>query len=650
MKNLTKQVVKMGVVLSLALVAATLYAQSCPVGGFNTGSSAGTYPWPVWTGVIPQVPPSSTGKTYYVDGTNGIDSSAGTTATAAFKTISKALTLLAAGDTILIRKGLYREPIDLSSKGVPSGTAAKPITIGSYGDGEVIVDGSQKVTTWRLVSGTVWEAPITFTPIGVVVNEVPLRQVTQGQGGSTAPQVGKAGVTSGSGKWYFGSSTITADMGTAIGSANPNQADIVVPLSSQDQQHVYFFRQSYITFKGLTIRGSGSNGIWGYGSNITVDSCNIKFNGKAAVSFIPDSDPGIQSTDNSVLYSHIYQNVLSNWPRGNNYNAEAGGGWPGTVVWSGNMRPLARGNIVYMNGGEGIISYGTAAGKQSGSALFEQNVAYDNWSVNMYFDNQPNNIARNNLLYNRPMNNENYLYVGSQYPYNALGKYSTCLMLADEQNSSDSTNGYANLANSQVYNNVMAGCRIGIRDYSEGAQTVNGHGLKNTVIANNTIIMPANTIPNTDIFGIYLQDNTAPSGTNRNVNTIIENNIIYGFNSDPVIFSQRKGALSGITLNYNTYYSAAAKPFGAGDSAVSYFDFTGWKSNAVGSEANSKYQDPLFVDVAHFRTTGTTPYNPANAALKAGSPALGAGASIGAILSGNFAGSARGQPWNIGAY
>ncbi|HSN21251.1 MAG TPA: hypothetical protein VLS49_11270, partial [Usitatibacter sp.] len=364
------------------------------------GTTAGPWPWPTWTKQVIAVPPSTTGITYYVDGTSGNDANAGTSATAAFKTIKKAVATIAAGDTVLIRKGLYREGIDLGSG--PSGTATKPITFGSYGDGEVILDGSTKVTGWTLVSGTVWQAQASFKPIGVVVNEVALRQVTQGQGGSTAPQVGLAGVTSGSGKWYVSSSNvITADFGTVLGNGDPNQADIVVPNNNGAQTHIYWYGVSYVTFKGLTVRGSGSNGLWGYGSHVTVDSCDIKFNGKAAVSFMVDSASTVNS-DNAVIYSHAYHNVLLNWPRGNNGYMEAGGGWPGTIVWDTNLRPVARGNVVHMNGGEGIISYGTASGHSSGSALFEQNVAYDNWSVNMYFDNQPNNVARQNLLFNHP--------------------------------------------------------------------------------------------------------------------------------------------------------------------------------------------------------------------------------------------------------
>jgi hypothetical protein len=625
-----------------------LQASLAKQGGF------GTFPWPVWTPAIPVVPPSTTGNTYYVDGSAGSDANTGRASALSFRTIAKALSVLASGDTILIKKGLYREPIDLSAKSVPTGTQAKPITIGSFGDGEVIVDGSAKVNNWTNVSGSVWRASVPFTPIGIVVNEVPLKQVTQGQGGSTAPQVGIGGVTSGSGKWHISGGVITADFGTTIGAGNPNTADIVVPNNVGNQAHVFFFNQNYVRFIGLTVRGSGSNGIWGYGSNVTVQSCNIKFNGKSAVSFLFNSAAGVQTTDNSVITSHIYHNVLSNWPRGNNGYAESGGGWPATVNWSGQLRPVARGNIVHMNGGEGIASYGSFQGKQFGSALFEQNVVYDNWSVNMYFDNQPNNVARNNFLFNHPADynpaTTNFLYVSNTFfPYDRIGRFSVCLMFADEQNSSDGINNYANVDGTKLYNNVIAGCRIGIRDYSEGATTQQYHGVKNTLIANNTIIMPSGTFPNASTFGIFLLDNA-----NRNVNSVIANNIIYGFNNDALIYAELTGPLTGITLNNNLYFSTGATPFGSGNgnvasSPVKRYNFSGWKVNASGSDTSSVFAAPLLVDANHFNGTGIAPYVFGNADIGSSSPARNLGITQLFSPPVNFRLQNRGS-WNAGAF
>jgi Right handed beta helix region len=618
---------------------------SKPANTSAVNSLSNPYPWPVWTSAIPVVPPSTTGLTYYVDSTAGADTNTGKTVAAAFKTIGKALSILAAGDTILIRKGLYREPIDLSAKGVPTGTAAKPITIGSYGDGEVIVDGSTKVTGWTRVSGNVWKATVAFAPIGVVVNDVALKQVTQGQNGSTAPQVGVAGVISGNGKWHVGAGFITADFGSTIGAGDANLADVVVPKVSADQAHVFYYGQNYIKFIGLTIRGSGSNGVWGYGSNITIESCNIKFNGKAAVSFFGDS--GIPAVDNAVLTSHIYQNVLGNWPRGNNYNAEAGGSWPGTVAWSGNLRPLARGNIVHMNGGEGIATYGSF-GQPSGSALFEQNVVYDNWSVNMYFDNQPNNVARNNFLFNNPPRSDDMLFTG-RHPYNSLEKYTVCLMLADEQTSSNSTNNYANLNGSQVYNNLIAGCRIGIRDYSEGSAAQKYHGLKNTKIVNNTIIMPTHRFDNASVYGIYLQDNKTPSGIQRNFNTVIQNNIVYGSQNDSLISIGTIGSLDGIRLSHNLFFSTNSNWIGKAKTWMRN-GYAGLRQpHASNKDEQGLNSDPELVGVQHFLQSQILPFDHAQADLKSNSPARNAGVAQDFTPSVNFRLVPR-TGWNIGAF
>ena len=578
------------------------------------------------------VPASTTGITYYVSA-SGSDANDGKSVGAPLATVKKAISKIAAGDTVLIKAGLYREGIDLSN--APSGTAAKPITFGSYGDGEVILDGSTKVSGWTQVSGSLWRAPVTFTPIAVVLNDVPLK---------LAPD-GVSTVTAGSGKWAYDASTktITADMG----SATPSTADIVVPNNVGDQYHVFFFG-SYYTFKGLTIRGSGSNGIWGYGSHVTVDHCNIKFNGKAGTSFMVASGSS-GSTDNAVLYSHIYHNVLLNWPRGNNGFADAGGGWAGATVWSGNLRPVARGNIVHMNGGEGILSYGTQAGAPSGSALFEQNVVYDNWSVNMYFDNQPNDVARNNILFNHPVDTSTWLRTTNAYPWNEMYKYSVCLMLADEENSSDATGNYANLSGSQVYNNLMAGCRIGIRDYAEGdAHAVKYHGLKNTLIANNTIILPATPLPNTDTLGIFLQDNTTPSGTNRNTNSFIQNNIVYGFGSTPLMWIQGQLALSGLTVSNNDYYNSTyATPFRIGYDSPVNVNFATWLSQ-TGVDSLSVFRDPLLVNVNGFQATGTTPYDYTNANLSSSSTLLNVG-KVQSAFTNNLPGATR-SAWSIGAF
>ncbi len=196
-------------------------------------------------------------------------------------------------------------------------------------------------------------------------------------------------------------------------------------------------------------------------------------------------------------------------------------------------------------------------------------------------------------------------------------------MLADEYNSGEPTTGYANLYNTSVYNNIVAGCPIAIFDYAEGTPTTLNHGIKNTLIANNVFIMAVDRTPytnaGTSVFGIRLADN----GT-RNVNTMIVNNIVYGFTGDPLV--HRDASRSGVTLDYNVYYSAGtATPFEAGFNSLTRFNFADWRA-ASGSDAHSVYANPKLINVNVF----DQPSDYANAKPQASSPAIG----IGSVLSG----------------
>lgn len=82
--------------------------------------------------------------TYYV-APSGNDTNAGTLE-APWKTIGKAFGMLHAGDTLLIRGGVYRESVTVSI----NGTAESPITVKNYPGETPIVDGSLPVTGWTV--------------------------------------------------------------------------------------------------------------------------------------------------------------------------------------------------------------------------------------------------------------------------------------------------------------------------------------------------------------------------------------------------------------------------------------------------------------------------------------------------------------------
>ncbi len=95
--------------------------------------------------------------TYYVS-EKGSDSNAGTLS-APFRTIQKAASKATAGSTVYIRGGTYRETVTPAY----SGTSSAPITFIAYNGEKVTVSGADKITGFKLESGKIHSAPITWS-------------------------------------------------------------------------------------------------------------------------------------------------------------------------------------------------------------------------------------------------------------------------------------------------------------------------------------------------------------------------------------------------------------------------------------------------------------------------------------------------------
>lgn len=100
----------------------------------------------------------SNAATFVVDGSNAAadDANAGTAAKP-FKTIARAAQIAQAGDTIIVKAGLYRESVPLRK----SGTEKAPISFVANPAGKVILSGADVVTGWTRVPG---DAPIYRIP------------------------------------------------------------------------------------------------------------------------------------------------------------------------------------------------------------------------------------------------------------------------------------------------------------------------------------------------------------------------------------------------------------------------------------------------------------------------------------------------------
>lgn len=109
--------------------------------------------------IAPNEHVSASGNTYYVDGVIGSDTTGNGSSSHPWKTISKAASLMTAGDTAKIRSGVYRETV----KPVNSGTAGNPITFEPDTGADVTVSGADVISgPWTVHSGHIYKTNATL--------------------------------------------------------------------------------------------------------------------------------------------------------------------------------------------------------------------------------------------------------------------------------------------------------------------------------------------------------------------------------------------------------------------------------------------------------------------------------------------------------
>ena len=684
----------LGLVLMAVIGAAGCGSKSANDGGgpgmdpgdLGSGSTDGglpfngvQFPWPVFDGTIPDVPPSTSGKTYYCDPVNGNDAWDGSSATMTGGTTGPRKTITATikaglkeGDTVLLAGGVYREQPNFYGLG---GKAGAPITFGSYGHGTgaPILDGGIKPNMWTRYNGhnqtTVWKtstsglAKITSsTPVeGIYVrngdNESALKEVAHGQiakygSDPLPPSTNQDGINDMSNEWYFDASgnTLYADFGGTLGAGDPNNADISILYDSGNgpngHEILVVLSQDYVSFIGLTIRASSWSGVFAQAGHLTFDHCDVKFNGGGGIFF--DGTTTANTDGNTVTSTRIWRNVLVNWPRFN--NGFTGGGWPGAISWSSQSDVTAEGNVIYGNGGEGLILWFTAQNggttHTSTNNLVRHNVIFDNFSVNVYLDNTQGAIIDSNFVFDHPRDPsetfDNLLTLSPGYNGD-FGKRMTPIdiSLADEPGSAFDM--AAHLANITVVNNIFAGGNFGFVDYDDGTQGTH-HGLKNCVIANNSWVLGSTPIPNLSEFG--WRHGSLGGNADASMNSVVENNIIVlPTMNDQFVQMGQAGANAGVTTDYNIYGGPAQWQI-----ADNTQDFTAWKAANAGWDVHSQTADPMVTDVSEFNRdkTDRPVYDWSKAALSAGSPAIGAGTTVQAVTT-DFTGAQRSGANDIGA-
>lgn len=122
--------------------------------------------------------PLVAGRTnYFVDESNGSDDNKGTK-NKPFRSLSKATSVLDAGDALYLREGSYKLNDTVSIAGLDASASSATTLISGYGDEQVSLDGTVDLTDtleWTLSAGseTIWVAsvPTGLRPLQLFVDD-----------------------------------------------------------------------------------------------------------------------------------------------------------------------------------------------------------------------------------------------------------------------------------------------------------------------------------------------------------------------------------------------------------------------------------------------------------------------------------------------
>ena len=332
----------------------------------------------------------------------------------------------------------------------------------------------------------------------------------------------------------------------------------------------------YLVFEDLEIRSSRKGGImvWN-GAHVTIRRCHLHHNQQQGIGVFGDGT--VELTDYLFEQNEIHDNVLANLPHNDN-----GGGWSSGIA--GRLMTNARylNNHVYHNQGEGLIQFLCRNGVVKG------NVVHDNYSVDIYADNDSNIVFEGNLVYS----------TGTTDTYR-FGMPAAAFQLAAESY----PEGFIPLSDLTYQDNVTIGGRTA---FNYGAYQVGG-GLHRVTVRNNTFIGSQQALVILDTSSLHESITFA-------------NNILRGATGKTAANLQGGGAISAVTWSNNLFSPGVPSGLAGTGNLAGAPSFTGGADSVATS----------FIPTLSSNVCGQ--------GLATQAPAL------------DFGGNARGNPPDIGAW
>lgn len=304
----------------------------------------------------------ATAATYYVDASSPTCSPTGPgTEAQPYCTISQAVNLRAqAGNTILVKPGIYREQVTVRA----SGTQGNPIVLRATGPG-VIIDGADDFSDpakWVAVGGGVWRAAsVTWVPTQVFVDDV---RIFAAADSMAPPPVNEY-------TWRTGQGLLLN-----LGGGNPGLRQTLVGARNYNLNMV---TRSWVTIDGFTALRAESRGIFMQSacSNVTITRNTVS----------DANSSGIQAVGGSSLVIE-FNTVRNSGPHGIGLTAGATNCIIRDNESYGSTDPdIRRADGIYLYGAPGNFVY--------------RNRVHDNQDSGIHFGpGSHNNVAFNNRSWN----------------------------------------------------------------------------------------------------------------------------------------------------------------------------------------------------------------------------------------------------------
>jgi|GEM_PF-867691 len=422
--------------------------------------------------------------TYYV-ANNGNDASNGTSINTPFKTIQKAMNKVAAGDTVYVRGGTYREEITVGR----SGTKDNYITVSGYEKEVPVIKGSEIVTGWELHSGNIWKktgwARNSQQVFVDLQDDKGLQQIgmpSKHYGSFEYPSPVGSGVSSMTpGSFRYDAANYTLYVWLKDGS-DPNTHTI----EASTARRLFFISGGYIHLKRLAFRHTASSAYIKQGAAVELggysimENCDVQYTDFAGVTV------GYLKTGAQVLNSNISNNgnsginapgsydfrIAGNTINNNNYRNFNALWHAGGIKATTKAYGVVDHNEVAFNKGSGIWFDYANGGK---AIVVKNNYVHDNGpkEAGIFMEVTKNADIHNNVLSN---NERRGIYISASDNMRVYNNTINATKGYAGVEVNGMPRGGASLTNNSLYNNIISN---GTSTYDLFVAKSNGTSIQN---------------------------------------------------------------------------------------------------------------------------------------------------------------------------